>query len=62
MKLPTFMKYYSLVLIFASLGAVIASIARKDWPSAMFSVLCCAANHFCYNHYSRHIKTTKREK
>lgn len=57
MKLATFMKYYSLALMAASIGAAVGYVARKDYPLAMYYVISCAINHFCYNVWSSRSKT-----
>lgn len=56
MKFYLFMKYYSLVWMSASIGVAIASIIQRDWLFAMFCVMSCAINHFCYNRYSEALK------
>lgn len=56
MKLALFMKYYSLVLMFASAGAAISYVVRKEWLPAIFCVMSCAINHFCYNVWSKSLK------
>lgn len=40
----------------ASIGVALGAIVRKDWPLAIFYVVCCAINHFCYNVWDKRIK------
>lgn len=50
------MKCWSLVWMSASIGAAIGAIVNKDWLFAIFCVISCAINHFCYNRYSDALK------
>lgn len=42
-------------LSWVAIGAVsaIAYIAMREWERAMFAVVCCAINHFCYDFYKK---------
>lgn len=53
MKFTIFMKYWSLVWMSASIGAMIGAAARKDYPFAMFFLLNCAIHHLCYNYHKK---------
>lgn len=44
----------------ASIGAALAAIIRKDWMFAIFCVISCAINHFCYNVWNKQIKDRKQ--
>jgi|GEM_PF-5403928 len=56
MRFTIFMKCWSLVWMSASIGAAIGAIVNKDWLFAIFCVISCAINHFCYNRYSDALK------
>lgn len=56
MKFTIFMKYWSLVWMSASIGVAIGAIINKDWLFAIFYVISCAINHFCYNLYSEALR------
>lgn len=58
MKFTTFMKYYSLALMAASIGAAAGYVAQKDYPLAIYCVISCAINYFCYNKWSSRSKKT----
>lgn len=59
MKFYLFMKYWSLTWMSTSIGAALAAIIRKDWMFAIFCVISCGANHFCYNVWNKQIKDRK---
>ena len=53
MKFTIFMKYWSLVWLFFSIGCALGCVLKKDYLGAMLCVVCCAINHCCYNFHSR---------
>lgn len=53
MKFAIFMKYWSLAGMSASIGAALRAIVEKDWLFAIFCVISCAINHFCYDVWSK---------
>lgn len=57
MKFYLFMKYWSLAWMAASIGAAVGCVARKDCLFAIYYVISCAINHFCYNVWSSRSKT-----
>lgn len=57
MKFAIFMKYWSLACMAASIGAAVGCVARKDYLFAIYYVISCAINHFCYNVWSSRSKT-----
>ncbi len=61
MRFYIFMKHWSSIWMLASIGATLGAIARKDWPFAIFCVMACAINHFCYNVWNKRIKDSKHE-
>lgn len=50
------MKYLSLVGMSGSIGAAIGAMVNKDWLFAIFYVISCGINHFCYNVWSKSLK------
>lgn len=44
----------------ASIGAALGCLTRKGYGDAMFWVVSCALNHYCYNGWNRRIKDNKQ--
>lgn len=60
LKFCKFMKWYSICLMSASIGATLGSIACKDYRGAIYYVVCCAASYFCYRQYSKRLSKTNK--
>lgn len=56
------MKYYSLALMAASIGAAVGYAAQKDYPLATYCVISCAINHFCYRYWKKTNPATNKMK
>lgn len=53
MKRLRVLKYLSLYSMFFCIGTAIGEMCRHEYLRVMFSVICCAINHFCYNYYDK---------
>lgn len=60
MKFYFFMKYYSLAMLCASVGCAAVCAVSRDWLTAIYCVVLCAANHACYNMWGRRLKESKK--
>lgn len=53
MKLHKIAKWWSLAWVVISAASAIAYLALREWECAMFAVISCAINHFCYDIYKK---------
>lgn len=54
-----FMRMFSLFMMAASIGAALGSFVSKEYGIAIFYVVSCGINHFCYNAWNKLINNTK---
>ena len=62
MKFASFVKYWCLAWMAASIGAAAGCVVWKDYLSAIFYVISCAINHFCYRSMVEPSYTEKMKK
>lgn len=55
MKLHKIAKYWSLAWVVICAASAIAYMVLREWECAMFAVVSCAINHFCYEFHRREL-------